>query len=1373
MAADGPDSGHTAAQLRSYGRGLADGSGRKVADTIEDKALPGPSSRLACLELYVYLLGEGYGDAGVPAPSGPASAVVGPASGSAVAGSAPPLAAAVAPSDGDGGARRSGGGGSFCTEEDKRGRVLLRWRADRAAATGFPGAEHVHGRPRAHGLAEQTWQVSYALSAQDDQKRSPQPPGAALYDTLGLEAISWLWDGISGLVLSAGPTREFAANPGFDLFAGSSQGLLGRCFEEICCRAQADPDPERFCLGLSLWEIIGEHSEDLLAAPGEDASRELRFETVRFQSAEEALALLSAAQANRNDIMEDAACDAAANEPQSLSVARRGQSLADAAPRRAARHTFLRVVVFDAHRETLAALHFAQIARSAIADDVTKSTLATDNRALWNLLEAASAGEALNSPCSDEPCRLSAVLGPLLNGNCKSFLLCAVPEKPENSEDAEATHAMLDVAERASLITAQCGSVVGVRRDDFQLASYVTAMQRLRLRVGRTFEPPCLDTAVLAAETLASAIAPSRSQEDWGRRRFGGNGRELPEPAAEPPAAVVVSGGASPSSPSTLGRGAPSSPAARRPSTNTHSCSQPVEPLSLADASAADVLLNSGTDSSRAGAITASTTLPPGSAVGASARLESGYAVGEFDVSCNSFAREAVVARDMCLEECRELGAACAALRACNEAKALRRKRELQQVWAEVDILRDEVERYEDACEAPDLIRSLRAEVKSLRDEASRVRELNAALAGARGEEQVRAARRTALQALQEDARELRRSAADVEQGEKRANMVHRCLDEVGSRLEMSKQKLAESQRDYEALQPTVKELERRIEEIEKHKRSNQDELDKLRRTSSGLRAEVQQLREVRGAIDALPPAHLQGGRTAALEPHAVCSKGSEGAFTNGGGAGTDHFAVLERRLAAVAPQLVPAASRARAEMEELTRCCLRLEERQRRLEKVVPVAEVVNGSFGVGGCEGGGGGVSSVGYPCHNSSVGSAYAVSGDLRARARSSSVDRSVSRMGVAVPSIAPSTSSGHITPRRTRSTDRYGSNAHRAYPSEVESFGAHRVEEVQPSGALNEHQEELPSSSRHTYGTLHTPAAATPRGGNIGRAVASNATPRLQSESLGVPSGQRDSSLERRPMQSSSRNRLSMPSGDSIDVGRKGNPRRPTPGGGGGTARGKGQYGRGFSEERPQSARGYGQVGVAATSAGVNGNMVDGHAVPGRQVVRGSGCGYGVRGANTALNDLGLRAPDPDAAGSLDARSAGACGTPVACATPGMNFSTPVFARDVARGAPSPASAVSVASARAASRERLGMTTSRRSAGPVQPPSSSAGRQASAPMELALGRDTYATVLDALSRPLTSSGSRASTVHGAAGLAAAAMTPAAGLRSTQRQQLGPQR
>lgn len=272
------------------------------------------------------------------------------------------------------------------------------------------------------------------------------------------------------------------------------------------------------------------------------------------------------------------------------------------------------------------------------------------------------------------------------------------------------------------------------------------------------------------------------------------------------------------------------------------------------------------------------------------------------------------------LKECQELGAACAALRAKNVAKAARRRRELEEVQAEIASLRKDIEHYEDQSDARELLQAFRKEAQVLRSQVETLREENAALSGSMGEERRLAAQRAALPSLQQEAAKLRSCAAEAEKGEKRSKLVHRCLEEVRGRLDIAKRRKAEMEQEILELRPSFTELGRQIEAAERERRWVHGELDKLRRTSTGLRAEICQLREVRGAIDSVPPSEdLQLGVESAV----------------GSSAGVERFATLQRRLAAVAPQLMPLCSRARAEMEELIQCCNRLEQRQKRLQQV------------------------------------------------------------------------------------------------------------------------------------------------------------------------------------------------------------------------------------------------------------------------------------------------------------------------------------------------------------------------------------------------------------------------------------------------------
>lgn len=233
------------------------------------------------------------------------------------------------------------------------------------------------------------------------------------------------------------------------------------------------------------------------------------------------------------------------------------------------------------------------------------------------------------------------------------------------------------------------------------------------------------------------------------------------------------------------------------------------------------------------------------------------------------------------------------------------------------------------------MLNCFKSEAQTLQAEAARLREENAALNGAKGPEACQNAKRATLHALKMEVSKLRQSTGEVEQVEKRANLVNHCWHEVRARLDVAKRKLSEADREVTALQPAYGELGRQIEHSERRRRWAQEELDRLRRASGGLRAEVAQLREVRDCVDNLPTTSTNVGTSPKMAQGATAS------------AGLERFAVLQRRLAAAAPQLMPLCVRARSEMEELVRCCRHLEERQRRLQQVAPLAEDVEGGAG------------------------------------------------------------------------------------------------------------------------------------------------------------------------------------------------------------------------------------------------------------------------------------------------------------------------------------------------------------------------------------------------------------------------------------------
>jgi len=884
----------------------------------------------------------------------------------------------------------------FVVEEDRRQRVLVHWRG---GERGLGHEPHALNGNRA--LADQTWRVSCAFA--------PSEPEVAVWETLGMEAVDWLWDGLSALVLALGPRAEAAATAaslfGCDSSAGSGgdrggasdephgadgdRGLLTHCLQELCRRAAADPDEQRFCLGLSAWELHGEEAEDSLAKDGEDASCELRFEAVRFRTSEEAVELLRAA---------------------GLLAGGPGSHTSSAAVRR---HEFVRVVVFDAHRESLAALHFAHVAGGGYCGERIDSNIIADRQALWALLEEASTGDEV-APAGG--CRLVEVLAPLIAGNCKPFLLCSVPARPEGAGAVAEAHGLLDLAERACLVTAQCARVEGVHREDFQLAELDIVLQRLRERSrgGRpaTSEVPPAEAAALGLEsrprglcgTMPTAALPARGALVEDPTLRGCHGALDTSSASGALSMAALAGTALAEGIATgLGGGPATAAGGALKTLAPISCAQSEEAMEhepkralrrqeavadgllsaerlhaewLADrqplerpprggtlamaaiageamreaqcstsslgGSMADVVARSTPRSTGDGEVVydgpsprpspASRPSRQGSSSagpGAVARL-AGAEASPISLPAHSPPTSLLTpAATAVAEECRELSVACAALRTRNEAKAARRGRELRAVQAEVSTLREAVEGFEDSCEAPTLLQSFREELRSLRAEAERLRSENAALSGARGQDGRRGAQRAALQQLQAEAAQLRQCSAEMEQGEKRASLVHRCLEEVRGRLDAAKRRQAEADLELAALQPAYGELERQIEESEMKRRFLQGELDKLRRTSGGMRAEIGQLREVRGAVEALPPAE-------------DAPDGSVG----GGSGSVERFAALQRKLGTIAPQLMPLCARARSEMEDLQQCCHRLEERQRRLQQVVANNDDVDSGF-------------------------------------------------------------------------------------------------------------------------------------------------------------------------------------------------------------------------------------------------------------------------------------------------------------------------------------------------------------------------------------------------------------------------------------------
>jgi len=586
------------------------------------------------------------------------------------------------------------------------------------------------------------------------------------------------------------------------------------------------------------------------------------------------------------------------------------------------RHVCVRVVLFDATHETLAALHFVQIACS-VDDDNTSDAIIADRQALWSMLEAASKEEEM--PTGN--CRLSQVLAPLLAGNCKPFLLCSVPERPPCLSSCAEVHGLLDLAERASLITVQCVRVQGVCQEDFQLAEAELVLERLQhphieKGAGTSFrESPrtpqsCSNGGMLQQQSHSASSTTAGTHTMCGQLSCGEYeaGRIHHE---EKRVVDVASDGE-------VVYDVEPSPRQK---------SSPCPPLPSSNRASLSRSQSSGETSA---------TCPEACPKSWDVHEDYQHLAGTDPKDCSHTAPTHHVERQTLqlplpadaaktAEECRELAAACAALRARNQSKSAKRARELEVVRAEVSMLQEALVKIEDDCDAPALLDGFRLEVKALRNEAGRLKRENAAIAGARGLAVRHELQQMTLKQLRADAAQLRRSTADTDQNEKRANLVHRCLEEVRSRLDAARHHQSAMDSELAEMQPAYLKLQIEIEAAETRRRFMQGELEKLRRTSAGMRAEIEQLKEVRDAVENLP------------------TTTNEVPVERSTGTGVERFAALQRKLVVAAPNLLPLCNRAQSEMEDLIQCCRRLEERQRRLQQVAPMeAEGACGTPGV-----------------------------------------------------------------------------------------------------------------------------------------------------------------------------------------------------------------------------------------------------------------------------------------------------------------------------------------------------------------------------------------------------------------------------------------
>mmetsp|Transcript_53091 Transcript_53091/g.126660 ORF Transcript_53091/g.126660 Transcript_53091/m.126660 type:complete len:369 (+) Transcript_53091:87-1193(+) len=225
---------------------------------------------------------------------------------------------------------------------------------------------------------------------------------------------------------------------------------------------------------------------------------------------------------------------------------------------------------------------------------------------------------------------------------------------------------------------------------------------------------------------------------------------------------------------------------------------------------------------------------------------------------------------------CAELRAACDVLRTQSAARAAARKEELRSVNAEVDNLRMSMEELEELAFGRTrlgvaLLKNFREEVKTLEAEASHLRKRHSTLqmlmpstaeessagfpSGVMGPNEFEETRRVTLTDMRAEAEDLQRQFGTQSEtaAQRRSAMMSRCLEEVRSRLDAAKQRMAEAERDIAVLEPACQLCRQEVRIAEGTRQELHEELIRLQRTSSGLRAELRQLQTVREAIETAP----------------------------------------------------------------------------------------------------------------------------------------------------------------------------------------------------------------------------------------------------------------------------------------------------------------------------------------------------------------------------------------------------------------------------------------------------------------------------------------------------------------------------------------
>ena len=329
--------------------------------------------------------------------------------------------------------------------------------------------------------------IRYAASSVLDEKSTEDD----VFDTVGASAVQWFWDGFNTAIIANG---ESGSGKTYTLH-GNNFGLCGMILASIFHRRQTYEDPSAISVALSCWECRGENLVDLLADNSYEMSskRTAQFDFVTLHAADLRAALdilKSSRRRSVNWLAEGHYSGDTANDDKNIAMAM--------LPNEA--HGFIRIVLHNALDMRASTMHIVD----CIGEDTNISTSVQSNSNAVarsnkhdrkSLKQNAIVAKQLLSfrRLIDELCShkrnssgknemnqgsgvltssretlLNKFIAPLIAGNCKSYLLLAVPSLISN---VSRTKNLLKSYCAASGIRCACVRLLDVQLQDLNFVS--------------------------------------------------------------------------------------------------------------------------------------------------------------------------------------------------------------------------------------------------------------------------------------------------------------------------------------------------------------------------------------------------------------------------------------------------------------------------------------------------------------------------------------------------------------------------------------------------------------------------------------------------------------------------------------------------------------------------------------------------------------------------------------------------------------------------------------------------------------------------------------------------------------------------------------